>query len=201
MSDLLLLVVSEYGIVVIFVATVMSCLGLPSPASLIMMAGGAFAATEDLDLWMVCAAAFLGAVLGDQSLYWMVRRGGGVRFWKWLAGRKGARRLMANAETLLNQRGGWAVFLSRWLFSPLAPYVTLSAGATEMRWPRFTLANLSGEAVWVALYVSLGYFFTTRIEEVSETLGSVIGFLTAGLVTLGLWLVYRQARHNRRDED
>jgi membrane protein DedA with SNARE-associated domain len=201
MSDLLLLFVSDYGIVVIFVATILSCLGLPSPASLIMMAGGAFAATDDLDLWAVCIAAFLGAALGDQSLYWMVRQGGGVRFWKWLAGRKGAWRLMANAETFLDRRGGWAVFLSRWLFSPLAPYVTLSAGATEMRWSRFTAANMSGEAIWVALYVSLGYFFTTRIEEVSETLGSVIGFLTAGLITLGLWLLYRQARQNRRDED
>jgi len=43
--------------------------------------------------------------------------------------------------------------------------------------------------------------FTTRIEEVSETLGSVIGLLTAGLVTLGLWLAYRQARQNRREDE
>ncbi len=201
MTDLLLLAVTDYGVLVIFIATVLSCLGLPSPASVLMMAGGAFAATEDLDLWAVCLAAFLGAVLGDQSLYWLFRRGGGVRFWKWLSARKGAGRLMTAAEGFLDRRGGWAVFLSRWLFSPLAPYVTLSAGATEMRWGRFTAANMSGEAVWVTLYVSLGYVFTTRIEEVSETLGSVIGLLSAGLVTLGLWLLYRQVRQNRTDND
>jgi len=196
MTDQLLLWVSDYGVIVIFAATVLSCFGLPSPASLMMMAGGAFVASDDLVLWQVCGAAFAGAMLGDQSSYWLARKGGGQRLWAWLTRKRGAGRLMRQAEAFLDRRGGWAVFLTRWLFSPLAPYVNLSAGATAMAWPRYTLANATGEVIWVALYVSLGYAFTTQIEEISDTLGNLIWALSAGVVTLALAVIWWRSGRN-----
>lgn len=198
MTDLLLLWVSDYGLWVISIATLLSCFALPLPSSLMMMAGGAFAAAGDLVLWQVCLGAFTGAVAGDQTGYWAARRLGGDRLWARLRKRDGPARLLDQAERLLAQRGGWAVYLTRWLFSPLGPYVNLIAGATRMPWRRFTLADLAGEATWVTVYVTLGYAFGTQIEELSETLGSVIGALTAGVVTwmLGraLWRKHKAAR-------
>jgi membrane-associated protein len=184
MTDLLLLWVSDYGLWVISIATLLSCFALPLPSSLMMMAGGAFAAAGDLVLWQVCLGAFTGAVVGDQTGYWAARRFGGDRLWARLRKRDGPARLLDQAERLLAQRGGWAVYLTRWLFSPLGPYVNLIAGATRMPWRRFTLADLAGEATWVTVYVTLGFAFGTQIEELSETLGSVIGALTAGMLTL-----------------
>ena len=86
----------------------------------------------------------------------------------------------------LARNGGWTVYLTRWLFSPLGPYVNLIAGSTGMAWLRFTIADLLGEATWVTLYVALGYGFASQIEELSDTLGNVIGALTAGTVTVML---------------
>ncbi|MDZ4134197.1 MAG: DedA family protein [Paracoccaceae bacterium] len=184
MTDALLLLVSDYGAVMIFAATLLSCFALPVPSSLMMMAGGTFAASGDLVLWEVCVAALTGALMGDQTGYWVGRRGGGAAVWKRLMQRQQTARLLGQAEALVVARGGVAVFLTRWLFSPLGPYVNLVAGATGMRWRRFALADLAGEITWVGVYVALGYAFSTHIEQVSDTLGNVIGALTAGVVTL-----------------
>ncbi len=198
MTDTLLLLVSDYGLLVISLATLLSCFALPMPSSLMMMAGGAFAAAGDLVLWQVCLAAFVGAVAGDQTGYVIARHWGGERLWGWLRSRRASARLLSQAEALLEKRGGWAVYLTRWLFSPLGPYVNLIAGATRMPWRRFALADLAGEVTWVTVYVTLGYVFGTQIEELSDTLGSVIGALTAGMVTLllgrALWAQRRSAR-------
>jgi membrane-associated protein len=195
MTDILLLWVSDYGVLVISLATLLSCFALPMPSSLMMMAGGAFAAAGDLVLWQVCTGAFLGALIGDQSGYFIARRFGGERIWGWLRKRRSSARLLAQAETLLERRGGWAVYLTRWLFSPLGPYINLLAGATRMPWPRFLIADVLGEITWVTLYVTLGYVFGNQIEELSDTLGNVIGALTAGMVTL---LLGRALWHQRK---
>lgn len=197
MTDTLLLWVSEYGLVVITLATFFSCFALPMPSSLMMMAGGAFAAAGDLELWQVCLLAFSGAVAGDQAGYFLSRHYGGERLWASLRHRKASERLLAQAEGLLQRRGALAVYLTRWLFSPLGPYVNLIAGATRMAWPRFLLSDLLGEATWVGVYVTLGYVFGSQIEELSDTLGNVIGALSAGMVTLllgrALWQQRRTA--------
>jgi membrane protein DedA with SNARE-associated domain len=198
MTDILLLWVSEYGLVVITLATFLSCFALPMPSSLMMMAGGAFAAAGDLVLWQVCLMAFSGAVAGDQAGYFLSRRHGGERLWERLRHRKASARLLAQAENLLTRRGALAVYLTRWLFSPLGPYVNLIAGATRMAWPRFLLSDLLGEATWVAVYVTLGYVFGSQIEELSDTLGNVIGALTAGMVTLLLGRALWQQRQAAR---
>lgn len=198
MTDTLLLWVSDYGLVVIFAATLLSCLALPIPASLIMMAGGAFAASDDLPLAGVMLAALSGALAGDGFGFWLARRGGGQRLWQRLERAPQAAGLMRRARDLLTRRGGWAVYLTRWLFSPLGPYVNLLAGASDMGWRRFALADLAGEATWVAVYVSLGYAFAARIEDISGLLGNLIGGLTAAMVAAGLaralWIELKKPR-------
>ena len=129
MTDILLLLVSDYGLVVIFAATLLSCFALPVPSSLMMMAGGAFSASGDLVLWQVSAVALAGAMIGDLTGYFLARRGGGENLWARLRTLPHSANLMARAEAFLHRRGGWAVFLTRWLFSPLGPYVNLIAAA------------------------------------------------------------------------
>lgn len=200
MTDTLLLLVSDYGLLVIFAATLLSCFALPMPSSLMMMAGGAFSASGDLVLWQVCAAALTGALIGDQTGYFLARHGGGDKLWARLRALPHSAKLMAQAEAFLHRRGGWAVYLTRWLFSPLGPYVNLIAGATRISWARFALADLAGEITWVTVYVTLGYVFGSHIEELSDTLGSVIGVLTAGMMTVLLGRALLLSRRRARSE-
>jgi membrane protein DedA with SNARE-associated domain len=90
------------------------------------------------------------------------------------------------------------VFLSRWLFSPLGPYVNLVSGAARMNWVRFSLWDLAGEAVWVALYLGAGYALAGQVTAVAEIAGNLTGALAAGAVTLGIGLWLRAALRSDR---
>ncbi|WP_457645900.1 DedA family protein [Profundibacter sp.] len=194
MSDLLLSLVADYGAIMLFATTFLSCLAIPMPSSLMMLAGGGFVASGDLGLTSAVSAAYLGAVAGDQTGFQIGRKAGA-----WLARTPKRKALLSKANSLTTRYGGPGVFLSRWLFSPLGPYVNFGGGATGYNWAGFTLWGALGEAVWVTLYVSLGYLFADRITEVADILGNASGFLAALVVTIGLGFWLRHAmKHPRK---
>ena len=74
MTDVALELVTGYGWIILFLATFFSCLCVPVPSSFVMLAGGAFASTGDLGVSEVVLAAFAGAVLGDNTGFWLGRQ-------------------------------------------------------------------------------------------------------------------------------
>jgi membrane protein DedA with SNARE-associated domain len=190
MTETFFTLVSDWGAPALALATFLSCLALPVPTSLMMLAAGAFVATGDLSAGGVVGAALGGALLGDQAGYQVGRLGGTVL--RARLGQKPTRaRLIAGAEARMNQSGGVAVFLSRWLFSPLGPYINLIAGGTRMGWARFTLPAALGEVVWVVVYVGIGYAFGSNLAAIGDFLGNLVGLATSlALATLlgrALW--------------
>lgn len=192
LTDTLLALLPDWGPWLVGLATLLSCLLLPVPSSLIMIAAGAFVASGDLSLGAVAGAALAGAVAGDQIGFWVGRRAGAALLGR-ARGKSGA--LAERALAMLRDRGGVAVFLSRWLFSPLGPWMNLAAGAAGFARSRFTLAGVAGEAVWVGLYVGLGMVFGANLQAAADLAGSALGLLAAGTVAaaLGAWLM-RNAR-------
>lgn len=190
MTAWLLGLVPQYGLWLLAATTFFSCLALPFPASILMMTAGGFVAAGDLALLPTFAAAAAGGIAGDQLGFWAGRRIGSPLLTR--LRRDPARdKLLARAVRMMDRRGILAVFLTRWLFSPLGPWVNLTAGSTGYHWHRFTAAGVAGEAVWSGLYVGMGYVFAGNIEAASDMLGSVLGLLAsaAAAVILGLWLL------------
>ncbi len=198
MTDWVLAAVPTYGPWLVALVTFLSCLALPVPASLLMLTAGGFAAAGDVVLWQVAGAALAGAVAGDQTGYWAARAGGPALIARLTDGGSRAA-VVARARALVAARGVLAVFLTRWLLSALGPYANLVTGATGFRWLPFTAAGVAGEGVWVGVYVGAGYAFGGNLEAATQFAGSIIGFLAAGAVALGLglWLL-RLARQERR---
>ena len=189
MTDWLLELVPQYGLWVLAGSTFLSCLALPFPASLLMLTAGGFVAAGDLDLLSTLAAAAAGGIAGDQVGFWAGRKLGAPLLTR--VSRDPARdRLLARAAAFMERRGMAAVFLTRWLFSPLGPWVNLITGSSGYGWHRFTLAGVAGEAVWAGLYVGMGYAFADNITAANDMLGSVLGIIAGGaaVLTLGLWL-------------
>jgi membrane protein DedA with SNARE-associated domain len=105
---------------------------------------------------------------------------------------------MDKAVAMLDKRGMVAVFLTRWLFSPLGPWVNLITGSTGYGWVRFTVAGVAGEAVWAGLYVGMGYGFAGNITAASEMLGSILGMLAGGAAVMILGMVLRNAWQSQK---
>jgi membrane protein DedA with SNARE-associated domain len=197
MTDALLALVPVWGLWLVGVTTFLSCLALPVPSSVIMLAAGGFAAAGDLVIWQVMTAATVGAVVGDQTGFAAGRRGGPGLIARLGRGRA-RQRVIARARALMARHGAVAVFLSRWLFSPLGPYVNLIAGAMGESWARFTLWGIAGEAVWCGLYVLVGHAFAGNLSAAADMLGSVLALIATGTATLGLGLWLRHLHRSSR---
>jgi len=192
MTEYFLSLVPVYGLWLVGITTFLSCLAMPVPASLLMLTAGGFAAGGDLVLWQTASVALAGAVAGDQVGFTIGRRGGTVLIGR-LFGTPKRRKMINEAENMLTRMGGISIFLSRWLFSPLGPYMNIAGGALRMDWRMFSASGILGEVVWVTAYVGLGFLFADDISDLATLLGNASGFVAALAVTagLGLWIIKR----------
>lgn len=198
MSDAILALVAEYGVALVAIAAFASCLAVPIPTGLIMLAAGAFVASGDLVAWQVALAAFAAAVAGDQTGF-RIGRLGGARLGADAALSPRRAALLGRARRVVDRWGGVGVFFSTWLFAPLGPWVNLIAGATGLNWLRFTLWDAAGEAIWVGFYLGIGYLFAGRIVELASVLGNSVGLLVASLASMVLGLMlFRERQRMRR---
>jgi membrane-associated protein len=193
MTDWLLALIPQYGLWLLAATTFFSCLALPFPASILMLTSGGFVAAGDLVLWQTVTAAAGGAIAGDQVGYW-AGRGFGSRLMSRMRADPARDKLLGRAVAMMDKRGMVAVYLTRWLFSPLGPWVNLTAGSTGYGWHRFTMAGVAGEATWAGIYVGMGFAFAGNVDEASSMLGSVLGVVAgaAAVIFLGMWLYNSQ---------
>lgn len=200
MTDTIFALVTSYGAAVVFASAYLSCLAIPIPTSFIMLASGAFIASGDLLFWQVYSSAFVGAVAGDQTGFHLGRWGGAPVVDR-LARRPSRQKLVNKAQDTVDRHGGLGVFFSTWLFAPLGPWVNFIAGSAKLHWGRFTVWDVLGEAIWVTVYIGLGYFFAANISTVAEVVGDVVGILAA-LALAGamvFWLRHAIKHHKEQD--
>lgn len=176
-----LALVPDWGALIVGMANLLACMALPIPASLVMLAAGAFIATGDLVPENVWVAAIIGAIAGDQIGY-AIGRLGLTRLAGRFASHRRAARMGHKAARWLDRRRIPALFLSRWAVSALGPYINLAAGAARMRWLDFTLPAVAGELVWCSIYLGLGWGFARDIEFIGEVLGNLAFAASAGVV-------------------
>lgn len=183
MTDLFFSLVASWGLIVIGLSAYFSCLAIPVPTFAVMLAGGAFAAAGDLILWQVITVAYVAAIAGDQTGFYLGRMGG-----RWLdaqlATRPNRAALFARASDVVQRWGGLGVFFSTWAAAPLGPWVNFAAGAARLNRWRFTLWDAAGEAIWVSGYVTLGYLFGTRLDALTALTADWGGLATAACLAI-----------------
>lgn len=197
MTEQILALAVVYGLPFLALAVGMTCLGIPIPSSLLMLAAGSLAASGDFSLGGVFGASLFGAIAGDQVGY-LAGRHAGARLLEKLATTSSAQGLVEKARGFVRRSGIWGVFFTRWLLSALGPYVNLIAGTMNMSWVRFSLAVVAGETVWVGLYVGLGVGFSSYILQIADIASNASAFLGAAVVMilLGRYL-WTAAKSNR----
>ena len=155
------------------------------PVMLLLIVTGSLAAQGVMHVWLAIAIAAAGSVAGDQIGYAVGRWGGNalIARFSWMLGNaERIRQLDAKAK----RWGGVGVFFSRWLVTPLGPWINLASGAADYSWLRFTLWDFLGESFGSALYIWLGLVFSDRVQEIGAILGdltwAILGVLVASLL-------------------
>ena len=166
------------------------------PSETAVITAGVLAATGDLEIALVIAAAAVGAYVGDSSSYWL-GRGLGMRFERRLfRGEKAARR-RAWAERTLDRHGGPLIVGARFVPGGRTA-TTLTAGIVRMRWLRFALFAAAAGIIWASYAGLVGYIGGRAFEE-RPLVALAVGFGIAAGVYAGVELI-RFARRRWRSE-
>lgn len=198
MTEEILALFALYGLPGICVILAAGQFGVPLPTSILLMTAGALIADGDLSAAQVFAWALAGAVLGDQSGYAVARLGGRSLLGRVFRGGASDTGNFARAERFSAKWGGFGVFFSRWLVSPLGPWINLTSGLTRYHWGKFLLWDLAGETVWIIGYLSIGYAFSRSIASIAELLANLGWLIGAAALTVLLGvLVWRAVKRHR----
>ncbi len=195
MSSLLPLFIDwfhTYGYPVLWLAIFVAAVGIPLPISLLLLASGAFAALGDFDIGLLFVVSISASMAGDNVGY-LVGRKLGYRLLVWL---KVQRRMhlfspgtIQRSQDYFHRLGGWAILLSRFLVPALGGTVNLLAGAELYTYWRFVLYDALGEAVGVAIPLTLGYTFAASWEAMGDIM-TWVSVLCLGIFTIVCLLLY-----------
>ena len=148
------------------------------PGDSLLFAAGAIAALGALDPWLLTGLLVVAAIFGNFVNYQIGRWVGPKAFSgeiKWLR-----KDYLERTHAFFEKHGAVAIILTR--FAPIlrtfAPFV---AGVGQMTYARFMLYNTIGGALWVGLFVGLGYFFG-NLPQVKHNFSLVI----LGIIALSI---------------
>jgi membrane protein DedA with SNARE-associated domain len=145
-----------------------------------------------MSLWWALGAAGAGAILGDQAGYAIGRWGSPMVTAK-LSRLFGKHASLQTAEAKAKAWGGPGIFITRWLLSPLGPWINLASGAAGYPWLRFLFWDILGEVTGAVVFISLGRFFSDRVMALYGVLGDLTWAIAALLaaIVFGLQLLFR----------
>ncbi|MGL4649739.1 MAG: DedA family protein, partial [Caldilineaceae bacterium] len=186
--------VLAYGPWALALVMMLCSAGAPLPASVLVVAAGAFARQGLVPPVWTFAAALLGIVAGDNIAYAVGRLGG-----EWTEQRFGRSLKWQEALERFRQRGATTVFLTRWLFTAIGSVVAMIAGISRFGWGRFLLLGGAGKLLWVLIYWSIGWTLGSQWQVGAAFLTANSGLILAvSLLVVALVVGVRALRARRR---
>ena len=126
------------------------------PGDSLLFAAGTFAALGSLNPFLLFGLLSTAAILGDTVNYHIGQYigerafSGEIKFLK--------QEYLEKTQEFYDKHGGKAIILARFvpIIRTFAPFV---AGVGTMKYRKFISYNVIGGIIWVALFISMGYFF------------------------------------------
>jgi len=177
--------------------------GVPVPGETVLIIAAVYAGTGRLNVWLVALVGFVAAVLGDNVGFGIGHFGGrplAERYGKYIF--LTPERLDKTAS-FFDRHGGKVIVIARFV-EGLRQANGLIAGITGMHWTKFLPFNMLGAALWVGVWVSVGYFSGSHINSIYNTVTRyqtyfAIAVVLAVLVFIGRHLWRR--RKSRRERE
>lgn len=172
--------------------------GFVIPGETAAVLGGVVASQGKADIWLMAPLVVLAAVVGDTVGYEIGKHLGprllGFRVFD------RHRKKLEDAQAFLRKRGGWAVFLGRFVafFRAMMPAL---AGASQMRYLRFVAFNALGGVTWGVGFTLLGFVAGASYDAVAKAAGRDIAAIV-GVIAVIAFIVWRvrRGRAERRNE-
>ena len=199
MLDWLTGVGAQAPYVVICGILLISGFGLPIPEDVPLLVGGYLCGRGYANPWIMFPAAFAAILGSDAIVFWMGRLYGHHVPRIPLLRRFLTEKRLARTERLLHDHGGKFLFFARFLPGLRTPAI-FTAGTFKLPYWKLLLYDGSAAILSVPVFLTLGYVFYERIDQVAEAAKTgqwgVIAALVVGLaifIGFKVWMSKREA--------
>jgi len=161
----------DHGVLIVFAATLAARIGMPVPASPLLVVAGGLAESGTLSWPVAALAAIVANVIGD-ALWFEAGRRHGHRVMRLLCRISlSPDSCVRQSEALIGRWGGSSLIAAK--FVPGVSVVAAPmAGALQMPWLRFLGFELLAAAVWTLLFLGIGAVFSSQIQQVLDVMAS-----------------------------
>ncbi|GMT41565.1 MAG: DedA family protein [bacterium] len=187
-------VLTEYGLLIIFVAITIEGFGIPAPGQSLLIAGALLSTRGQFDINLLLISALFAAFTGSTLGY--------------IIGRVGGRKLLLRLplspsrlnriDTLCQRYGTVLVILSRFIDGP-RQLTGIVVGSLQMPTIPFLLATSAGAVLWVGFWGLGSYYLGQNIRIIEQVLKSASPYtwIATGLSIFAL-SAYLFRRHIRK---
>lgn len=166
------------GFAILLETSVLIGLLIPGDSVVLVAATGVSSTVEYV---LLILAIIIGALIGETIGYY-VGKTFGPAIQHSRIGRLVGHKNWVAAERFLDHRGGWAVFISRFL-PVLHSLVPLTAGIIGMHYKRFIAWTAPACALWAIVYVTVGHSVALSFDAMSQSL-HYAGYIFVGVILL-----------------
>jgi membrane protein DedA with SNARE-associated domain/rhodanese-related sulfurtransferase len=186
----------QYGALILFLVVFAKEVGLPLPATPLLIAAGALAGTGQLNVWVLIGLSAVAALLGD---------------WLWyLLGRRYGRRILTllcrialepdscvrRTENVFTKYGARSLVAAKFLpgLHTIAPPL---AGIVGLSVALFVFYDGLGALIWAGAGVGAGYYFSGQLEQAMSYTAAVTPALGMALIGILAGYIIYKAFHRR----
>jgi membrane protein DedA with SNARE-associated domain len=185
----------SYGLIILFVLVAIEGAGVPLPGETALITAALLAARGHYSLVSVIVVAAAGAIAGDNTGYWIGRKGGRALLRKTPIVRDNFERVLPRAERFFLRHGAKTVFIARFVLI-LRTTAGWTAGVSRMPWWRYAIFDASGGTLWVITVAVIAYEFG---RAAADAIGRYGLFAAIGIV-VALALAFAIFRISRRSD-
>jgi membrane protein DedA with SNARE-associated domain len=175
-------------------------MGLPLPATPLLLAAGALAGAGQLSVALAIAVPVLASVLADGTWYQIGRLRGGRVLNTLCRISLEPDSCVRRTENAFVRQGARSLLIAKFVpgLNTMAPPL---AGIIGMSWWRFLVYDALGALVYVGTFIVLGFMFSDQLEQVADRVSgfgaSIMAIVVAGLLFYIGWKYIQRRRFIR----
>jgi membrane protein DedA with SNARE-associated domain len=187
----------DHGYTVLFVWIFAEQIGLPLPATPLLLAAGALAGQGELNIVLCIADSVLASLVSDTIWYHIGRVRGGKVLSLLCRISLEPDSCVRKTETSFERNGARSLLIAKFVpgLNTMAPPL---AGIIGMRLRRFLLFDTLGALLYIGSAIVLGYIFSDQLEDVAEyasRLGTWLLVIIGG--ALAAYIIWKYIQRQR----
>jgi membrane protein DedA with SNARE-associated domain len=185
--------IDKFGAITVFVAFLVSGIGLHLSEDLILIPAGWLSANDPRFFWELAAAAYAGIVLGDLGWFLLCHTFGARLLQSKFFKRMFHPRRLLEVKHQIDQRGVLVLIAARFIPGTRTPVITM-CGVLHMATWKFITVEAVCVLVTAPMQMAIGWLAFHAAEQAGVTdifHQIMIGVAVTLAVVIGLWLVHR----------